>query len=357
MSNYNDEIRLKDFFLTVGRYFREVKRRWKWLVLGTLVFMLAGLAKHYLTPKTYPTELTFMVDEDTGGAAGLLGGLLGSFGGLRGGQTNLDKVLSISTSRRIINETLLKKATVDGVDDYIANHILKLYDFASYWKKRNRQELVDYRFSTAAIDEFNATDNLVLKHVYKCVISPKDKEKALIRTRRDLDAGILYFDGRTLSPELTVSMLDSLYNVVLYYHEGRKKEVAKRTYDIIANKVDSLEDELSRKQYALAGIKDRSFNVIRERDRVSVQKIQGEIQTLSFAYAEGVKNREIAALELENQTSNLLLLDKPVLPVATDHGSLLMKLIKFGILGFFIMAFSLGMNTFYKDVMSEGKPN
>ena len=351
-SNQQDEISLKEFFLTIGRYYREIRNRWMILLLGIAIAAGIAILMHNITPKTYPTKLTFMVEEEGGGAGGMLGGLLGSFGaGLRPGQTNLDRVLSISTSRRIINETLLKRTTVDDKEDFIANHILEYYDFAKYWRKRNREDLIDYRFANDRIVNFTITDQLVLKHVYKRVISPKKKSEALIKTGRDVDAGILYFDGRTLTPELTVAFLDSLFQVVSYYHEGRKVETAQRTYDIIVDKVDSLQKSMTQKQYALASINDRSNNMIRERDRVTSQKLQGEIQTLAYAYAEGVKNREIAGLDLENQTSNLLVLDKPVLPVATDHGSLLMKIIKAVVIGFSLSIFLLCVWLFYRDVM------
>ena len=180
--DHQEEISLKDFFVTVGRYYREIKKRWLWVCVGVLLAVLAAFLLHKFTPKTYPTKLTFLVEEDGGGAGGMLGGLLGSFGSaLRPGQTNLDRVLSISTSRRIVNETLLKKVVVKDKEDYLANHILELYDFASYWKKRKRTDLVDYRFSTPNIDEFSKTDQLVLKHVYKRVLSPDKKNKALIK--------------------------------------------------------------------------------------------------------------------------------------------------------------------------------
>lgn len=350
---YDQEISLKDFFLTIGRYYREIKKRWMLLGLVILVSAGIGAAMHYLTPKSYPTKLTFMVDDESGGAGGMLSGILGSFGGaLKPGQTNLDRVLAISTSRRIMNETLLKKVTVDGKNDFIANHILELYDFASYWKERNRNNLIDYRFSSSDISTFSTSDQLVLKHVYKRIISPKKKSDVIIKTGREVDAGILYFEGRTLSPELTVGFLDSLYNTVQYYHEGRTLEGLRRTFDIVSNKVDSLQKELTQKQYALASVRDRSLNIVRERDRVSAQKLQGEIQTLSYAYAEGVKNRELAALELENQSSKLLVLDRPVLPVSSDHGSIVSKVVKSGVLGFILVLFLFVIQLFYKDIMS-----
>lgn len=349
-----EDISLKDFFLTIGRYRREITRRWIWLMLGVAVAAGIAVLMHIVTPKTYPTKLTFMVEEEGGGAGGMLGGLLGSFGSaFKPGQTNLDRVLSISTSRRIINETLLKKVTVKGHQDYVANHILELYDFSDYWKKKKLPKLMDFRFSTDLIDGFSVTDRLVLKHVYKRVISPKKKDKALIKTGRDVDAGILYFEGRTLSPELTVSLLDSLFHVVAYYHEGRRIESAEQTYKIISDKVDSLSRELTGKQYALASVNDRSNNLIRERDRVSAQKLQGEIQMLSFAYAEVVKNRELAGIELESQKSDLLILDKPMLPVATDHGSMLIKLAKAMIIGFVLSVLLLCVYLFYLDIMKE----
>ena len=349
---YDQEITLKDFFLTVGRYFREILKRW-WLVFaGVFIAAGIGIGLYYYTPKTYPTKLTFMIDEGGSGSGSMLGGLLGSLGGSFGsGQTNLDRVLTIATSRRIINETLLKEATINNKNDFIANHILDLYDFKTYWTKRKRPNLVEYRFTKSRIDSFNMIDQLVLKHVYKRVMSPDKKSEAMISTGMDTDAGVLFFSGRTITPELTVSFLDSLYHTVSYYYEGRKKDNARKTFNVISEKVDSLSKELSSKQYALASVLDRSNNLIRERDRVSAQRLQGDVQMLAVAYAEGVKNREIAALELANQRSDLLLLDRPVLPLSHDHGSPLMILFKSGLIGLILTIFMLCLFLFYRDVM------
>lgn len=352
-SNYQEEISLKQFFLTIGRYVREIRKRWYVLVLG--VALAAGIAilMHTIIPKTYPTRLTFMVENESGGAGGMLGGLLGSFGtALKPGQTNLDRVLSISTSRRIINETMLKKIIVSKKLDFIANHILELYEFDKIWKKNNRNELVGFRFTTDDIEHFSTTDHFVLKNLYKHVKEGSRMRSPLISTGQNVDAGILYFEGRTISPEMTVGILDSLYQVVSYYHEGRNIENAKHNFDLISEKVDSLSRELINKQYALASVKDRSNNIINNRDRVSAQKLELDVQMLGYAYAEGVKNREIAALELESQKSNLLVLDRPVLPIPSDHGSPLIKMIKAGIMGGVITTFLLCLLIFYRDVMA-----
>lgn len=348
-----DEISLKDFFLTIGRYRREIMKRWLLVALGVLIAAGIAVLLHSMTPKTYPAKLTFMVEDDAGGAGGMLGGLLGSFGaGLNSAQANLDRILSISKSSRIVNETMLKKTTVNGKTDFIGNHILEIYKFASHWKKVNRPELVDYRFLHEDISKFNKEDHLVLKHLYKHVMEEKGLKEPLLTTGRDIDAGILNFNGRTISPELTVGFIDSLYQVVSYYHEGRNVENAKRTYDIIKTKVDSISKELASKQYSLANLQDRSTNLISNRDRVLAERLQVDIQMLGYAYAEGIKNREMAALELESQKSNLLILDRPVLPIGSDHGSWLIKAIKGGIIGGIISVLFLAISIFYKDIMN-----
>ncbi|MEL6276275.1 MAG: Wzz/FepE/Etk N-terminal domain-containing protein, partial [Bacteroidota bacterium] len=122
---YNDEITLKELILKIQEYFWYLWGKKWWIIAAGLIGGAIGFYRAWTTPLTYTAELTFMVNEDDGANAGGVGAILGQFG-LGGGATseyNLDKILALSRSRRIIREVLFDSVEINSEADLIANHI------------------------------------------------------------------------------------------------------------------------------------------------------------------------------------------------------------------------------------------
>jgi hypothetical protein len=103
-SVYEDEISLRDLILKMGSFVREVIRYWYIPVLFILLAVGYQAFQYFRFVPVYPAKITFSVDEDEGGGSGGLSGILGQFGfgGVRPGRFNLDKILALSKSRRVI---------------------------------------------------------------------------------------------------------------------------------------------------------------------------------------------------------------------------------------------------------------
>jgi uncharacterized protein involved in exopolysaccharide biosynthesis len=113
----DDEITLKELILKIQEYWQEILKNWKLIFLIIIPFVAFFLIKAFLTPATYSAQLTFMVNEDEGGGGfGGVSAILGQFGFGGGGQSsyNLDKILELSRSRKIIQMALFEKVNIDG---------------------------------------------------------------------------------------------------------------------------------------------------------------------------------------------------------------------------------------------------
>ena len=107
-SNNNDVITVKEVILQIQEYYREVIKHWLIVLAFVIPLVFFMFYRAYIMPLTYKAELTFMVDEDEGGGGiGGIGGILGNFGLSTGASDyNLNKILFLSRTRKIIQESL-----------------------------------------------------------------------------------------------------------------------------------------------------------------------------------------------------------------------------------------------------------
>ena len=101
----NEEITLKEIFIKIGKYFDFVKSKWKViLVVGFVVGLIMGVLAS-LEPTIYQEQLTFMMDDSGGGGQNNGLQVLGSLFGGKKSASNLDKILRLFESKKIIHNT------------------------------------------------------------------------------------------------------------------------------------------------------------------------------------------------------------------------------------------------------------
>jgi len=126
---YEDEVSLRDLILKVREYGLESFRYW--YIPAIFAILVAGyqLYRYFNYTPIYPATITFSVDEDEGGGSSGLTSILGQFGlgGVRPTRYNLDKILELSKSRRVVQQTLFTKITLDRKEDFLANHLIRIY--------------------------------------------------------------------------------------------------------------------------------------------------------------------------------------------------------------------------------------
>ena len=105
---------------------------WKGKYIIVIVSLLFGVTGYYLATLkkiTYSATNSFMVKEDESNSIGGLMSMMGNFG-FGGNKTkmNLDKVIALANSNRIIKESLLDSAILGGNQNLIANSIIDTYN-------------------------------------------------------------------------------------------------------------------------------------------------------------------------------------------------------------------------------------
>ena len=346
-----DEITLKELILKAKEYFGEVVRNWKWVLLITILVIAIFLYKAISTPDTYPAELTFMVNEDDGGGLGAMSAILGQFGFAGGGSesNNLSKILELAKSRNIIQQVIFDTVSINGKEDLVGNHIIKLYDFHEKWED-DTTGLKGFLFKDVDQSSGTRMHNKVLKALYKRIIGSPEMPGLLSKGFSE-DTGIMEFSVKTINEDLSIYLCKDVYEKLSTFYVIKTVEKQRQTYDLMSQKVDSLKKEMQTAEYGLANFKDSHKGLFTTKGRLKEMRLEREVRILNEMYAVSLQNFEIADFSLKNKTPFIQLIDEPIAPIKPEKESVLKSLLIGAFLGFFLsLVFIIGRKI-YKDVI------
>ena len=351
-----EEVSLKDLILRLLEFYREIIKNWKIVLLITIPFIAYFLYKAFTKPPTYPTELTFMINEDEGGGLGGAMSILNQFGlggGGGAGKYNLDKILELSKTRKIIQSALFEKKTLNGSNDFIANHLIDIYNLHEKWENSKRG-LQEFKFSHDDVETFELKENAALKALHTLIIGGKDV-KGIYSTMINKESGIMVLKINSQSEQLSVDWLNLIYLHLSQFYINKSTEKQQATYALVKNKVDSLRTALSITESRLARFKDSNRGLWTRTAKLEEDRLNRNMLELSTVYIEASKNLEIADFTLKNKTPFIQLIDKPITPITESSESKIRSIFLGGFVGGLISAIFLIARKILRDTMNEEK--
>ncbi len=341
--HYDDEISLKALILKLQEFWRELWRYWWLILIVCLPFVVLFLHKHFTHIKTYNAQLTFMVNEDEGGS-GMSGvsSVLGSFGlgGPSGGDYNLEKMMSLLKSRKIVQDVLMQRDTLEGVDDLFANHIIKNQKLHEDWTEiKNEVDLTDFLFTNTDVAKFNIRENTALKYIHAHLVGNADKGLiSKLNSSISDDTGIMEISLNSKNEQLSINLIQALYEHLSEYYVSKSIEKQQNSYSIVAAKADSLQSELRSAEYSLASFIDTNRGLYNRKDQLQQFRLEAQIKMLGTAYAKVVEQKEIAEFSLNDQKPVVQIIDYPISPIEPTKSSLIKNLIIALLIGGFLAA-------------------
>ena len=347
-----EDITLKQVILTTQEFYEEVLRNWKWIILFTIPFIAFMLYNAISTPAIYPATLTFMVNEDDGNSMGGISAILGQFGigGARKGKNNLDKILELASSRKIISSVIFEKRKVDGKEDYIANHLIFLYEFHDKWDE-DTTGLDGFLFIHDSIAIFNKTENKALKSVYRKIVG-NEKKPGILTTSYDEETGIMSIGVSAQSEYCSIELSKLVYEKLSDFYIEKTTEKQNETFKVVQFKADSIKQLLNVKEYALANFKDSNRGLWATKTKLKELQLQRDVQVLNVMYGESLKNLEIADFSLRNRTPFVQIIDEPIAPITPSVKSKLSAIFIGGILGVFLSVSYFVFWKIFRDTMN-----
>jgi len=141
MKQENDEISLKELVDKAKEWYAYLLSQWKIIVLAGIIGAALGLTYSFTKKPVYTATLSFALeDEKSGGGLGSALGLASSFGlDLGGGGGSIftgSNLTELFKSRRMVEQTLLTAATVDGKKISLAEMYIQNNEWRQGWKDK-----------------------------------------------------------------------------------------------------------------------------------------------------------------------------------------------------------------------------
>lgn len=329
MQEPNKDISLKEFILRINFYFRELLRKWYIVLACSIIFgALFGLRAYY-ADKKYIAELTFMVNEDTGPSMNAIAAnILGRFDG-GAGKYNLEKILSLSRSKSIIEQTLVKKKTVDGKYDYLANHFITNYELNTSVKDTL---LKDFYFSDDSINTL--AESTMMLNIYLALTG----EKGLFSSSSNDKSGIMTLRLISNNEDLSQSFINTMFEVLSNFYIEKSIEKEKLTYDLLKQRVELLYNRMNNQLDKATSYTDKSMGIWEESSRLPSIKLTRDSRISTELYGEILKNLEIADFTMKSKTPFIQQIDYPRKPLITEEAGLYIQIVIGGIIGFLFSA-------------------
>ena len=304
-----------------------------WAFVGASLF----LVKTSFEDVTYEAILTFMIEEEDGGGLGGIASVLGQFGlgAVAGEDQNLEKITTLARTRKILHPVLLEKASIDGTFDFIANHIINIYELQEDWE--NDTLLNGLYFTHSDFSSFTKREKSGLKKVYDIMAgNEKHNLEGILKSGFSIETNILYINTTAINESLAIHLTESIYEKLSAFYIEETIKNPKQTFDILVQRTDSILLNLTNTQKKLAYLEAKSTERVTHDDRIRKKILSRDLQVLTLMYGEVLKTKETSGFILKNETPFFQVIDEPFSPIEPEEASLLLALFLGGILGGFL---------------------
>lgn len=327
MAQNSDEILLKDLIIKIlswGKYILS-----KWLII--LVFSLIGCTLGYFysknLPSTYSGKLTFVLatDSKSGGFASLAGQLGLDMSGAGGDIFNGQNIVGLMGSQKILKKALFKPLPGQP-DKILANLIAEETKMDKAWKANDRlKSSIPFPINQSKL---SLTQDSLIREIYSMVIN------GFLKVSKPEKNDFFYSVISTASNEqIAVYLPQYVVDETAALYIETKTGQAKKNLQMLQTEADSLRGILSGSISSTTRSIDKTFNLnlALQSERTSVQEGQVKIGAISTAYAEVLKNLEIAKINLQKETPLYQIIDFPESPLKIFKPSKLRFVLLFGI--------------------------
>jgi len=329
MERYNDEIQLKDILIKLSEYRTYLLKKKVAILSISFLFFVIGVVIAFSLDTKYNAELTFVVEEESGGSSlGAMSGLASQFGFDLGGNSSItfsqNNILELLKSRGVVVATLLQNAKINSNNDLLIEHYLEIHKIKESWIEN--EDFSDISFH----DKQTYIHDSISGNIWDEII----ENQLSIELQSD-EANIITLSYISVNENFAKQFTETLIDEMSKMYITHQTKQARNTLDFLQDRADSVFKELELAEEEFAKIKDINQRIVKASGRLKELQLMRRVEVLNTMYLEIVKNLELSKLTLLNQTPIITIIDKPILPLEEDSYS---KVI-FGILGAFLGGF------------------
>lgn len=316
---------------------------WIFLIVGILGG-LAGIAYATLEKAKYESRLTFSLEESSGGLSGALS-LAAEFGlNIGGSGSDIfsgENIMTILTSRRIIEQVFLSPDTVDGKVATMADRFMQYYKLD--YSKTGKTGPISFPVGSDR-SKFSYHQDSILYTFYENAI------KKNLRVKRP-DKRLNFYEITYVSPNERYSKVftEKLIDEATTFYIELKSKRARETLDILSERAEAMRGGVKSAIQRQATIRDANVNPAFSGAIANVQQQQVDATAYGKAYEELFKTLELARYQYLKNIPLLQIIDHPNYPMRKIKNGRLKSAVIGGILSGLVTVFGL---IFYRQFKS-----
>jgi hypothetical protein len=343
-----DEITLKELILKIKGYASEVLKYWYIPTFFAVLISAYMLYKAYQSKPIYMAQLTYIVNEADKSGMGGLGSLLGAFGAGTVGKSSPDMINELARSERILNTSLFQKHTIDGVNDYFANHFIRIYEFHKQWEK-DTTGLNGFTFKRDNFEEFTRIENKVLNNIHGILTS---KGQGAFNASNDKKSGIMKMTFQSPHEILSIFFTRTLFTNLGDYYVNSTTERERLNYQTLKTQQDSVFALMKSKGQNAASFNDYQRGLLFESDKYKGQMMRKESEVAGAVYTELMKQFAVADYALRNNTPFISPIDLPKEPLEPTTQSKKMAVLMGTVYGLLLGVLFIVFRRIYLNAMT-----
>lgn len=306
-----DQISPKSVVLSVFQLKHVFMRNWKVLLLlvclgGAIGFIYDLFHK---TKVTYTGTIMFNLGGSSsgGGFGGELGQLAGAFGLSSGApDANIfvgDNFLIYAKSRPVVEKTLMQTDTINGKDTLLVNYYIRHSGIRDQeWE--DNDSLRAFYFKRAKLpNEYTKTEQLV--NIYARI----EGEMAVKQPERK--SSFMELSCFMENEQLAATFLTNHLKTIEQDYQKKQTKKTREMYDLLIDRVDSLQSRLTGTENKLAQYMDQNQQVVVAQGRMTENKLTRNSGFLTTLYYQALQQADNMRLSLIRETP-LFTIIKPV---------------------------------------------
>ena len=338
--------KLQHIIDNVKKWFFVLLRKW-WLIaiIGFLGGLLGFYSAYSERPK-YQSRLSFALEDGEGGMSGALN-LAAEFGFNIGNSKNIfegDNIMSLLTSRRIIERVLLSVDTVNGQSMTMATYYKKIAVDTTKKKTSStpptpseiRLNSVSFPIGQAR-SGFSYLQDSVLMNMYKDFATGG----SLKVSKPDKRLNLYEVSVTSYNERFSKVFTDKLIKEATSFYVEMKTKKSKETLEILETRVAQTKGSLNSAIGSKAILQDANVNPAFQQAQAQLQTKQVDISAYGGAYQELYKNLELARYQYLKDIPLLQIIDAADYPMMKIKRGKLKTALIFSIISVFLLLFVL----------------
>ena len=341
MEQYNDEIQLKDILIKFSEYKKEIWKKKGKIILFSFLFFVLGVTIAFLSTTRYKANLTFVVEDATGGnPLGPMTGIASQFGFNLGGTSSTtfsqQNIMQLLKSRGVVESALLRKGNLEGKNNLLIEH------YREAWEENEEFDGVNFN------NPLTLYHDSIMGEIWNQIIE-SDLEIEIQNEEANIITLSYISTDENFAKQFTETLIDEMSKMYIT-HQTKQ---ARNTLDFLQDRADSVFVELDKAEQEFARVKDVNQRIIKASGRLKELQLMREVEVLNTMYLEIIKNLEISKMTLLNQTPIIQIIDKPILPLEEEKISKILAGILGGFLGGFLSVCFFVFRKLFKDALAE----